>query len=68
MKKIWIVVLALVVLIIPLWLIRFSIYHSGIPCAYKLDRWTGKVTFYAQYTEHDIEKEKPKYLGPLEKD
>jgi len=51
MKKILIVIFVFIVLIIPLWLIRFSIYPMTDSTAYKLDRWTGKVTFYMGITE-----------------
>ncbi len=59
MKKYILILIILATIVI--WLTRYSIYVSGAPCAYKLDRWTGKVTFLVQYTEHQIEQyERPK--------
>lgn len=54
MKKELILLIVLVVVVI--WLMRFSIYVTNYPSAYKLDRWTGKITFLVQYEEHQIKQ------------
>ena len=56
-KVIWGVCILFALVVV--WMSRFTVYHAGFPCAYKLDRFTGKVTYYNQYQEYLIEKVKP---------
>lgn len=54
MKRVVIILCILAGLAI-LWMSRYSIY-TGSPIAYKLDRFTGKVTLLRAEHEHDITK------------
>ncbi len=60
MKKTILIGITLLILFVVVWLGRYSIYpnksSSSVPSAYKLDRWTGQVTFLAISRELQIKK------------
>ena len=66
MRKI-IVLLALIIIFVVLWMTRYSIYptQAGLITAYRLDRFTGKVTYISGLRERDMWSQPKKDLSFL---
>lgn len=67
MKKIILTILTLIVIFAVLWMARYSIYptQGGLITAYRLDRFTGKVTCISGSRERDVWPQAKKDLSFL---